>query len=80
MTTTYEADALFASPLQCSEHPSAETIRRTIAATSLRLGRTGCAEAVAAEFGDHPDTAVARMTWVLATVAAIYPRLHALAA
>jgi hypothetical protein len=30
---------------------------------------------VAGEFGDHPDTAVARMSWALATIHTIYPAL-----
>jgi hypothetical protein len=50
-----------------------------------RLGTGGCAAAVAGEYGDHPDTAAARMTWALATVHAVYPAaavpgVHALAA
>jgi hypothetical protein len=28
---------------------------------------------MAGEFGDHPDTAVARMSWALATIHAVYP-------
>ena len=32
------------------------------------------AAAVAGEYGEHPDTACARMTWALATVRASYPR------
>jgi hypothetical protein len=28
---------------------------------------------VAGEFGDHPDTAVARMSWALATIQTVYP-------
>ena len=28
---------------------------------------------VTVEFGDHPDTAVARMSWALATIHAVYP-------
>jgi hypothetical protein len=80
MATTYEADALFASPLQCSDHPTADAVRRAVAATSLRLGHDGCAAAVATEFGDHPETAVRRMTWVLALVGAAFARPHTIAA
>jgi len=36
---------------------------------AARLGRRGCAAAVAQEFGDHPETAVARMRWVRDQVA-----------
>jgi hypothetical protein len=28
---------------------------------------------VASEFGDHPDTAVARMSWALVTIQTVYP-------
>jgi hypothetical protein len=34
-----------------------------------KLGGRGCAELVAQEFGDHPDTAVARMRWARTVVA-----------
>ena len=76
MSTSFEAvraEALFASTLQSSEMPSAEQVRGTVAATLRRLGMRGCAAQVAGEFGDHPETAVARMTWALATVRAAYP-------
>jgi hypothetical protein len=42
-------------------------------ATVRRLGIGGCAAEVAGEFGDHPDTAAARMTWALATIRTVYP-------
>jgi hypothetical protein len=40
-------------------------------------GIRGCAAAVAAEFGHHPDCAVARMNWALSTVRTVYPELSA---
>ena len=58
------AEALFASPLQPSDAPAAETVRETVITMLVRLGRDGCAANVAQEFGDHPDTAVRRMGWV----------------
>ena len=66
------AEALFASFLQPSEVPTATQIADAIAA-SLRIhgGVTGCAAAVAAEYGEHPDVAVARMRWALALSALI---------
>jgi hypothetical protein len=67
------AEALFVSTLQSSEKPGAEQVRDAVAATLRRLGIKGCAEEVAGEFGDHPDSAVARMAWALATVRASYP-------
>jgi hypothetical protein len=70
------AEALFVSDLQCSECPAGEQIRRAVAITLRQFGIRGCAARVAGEFGDHPDTAVARMTWALETVRTVYPRGH----
>jgi len=67
------AGALFASTLQPSGSPSPGQIRRAVTATLQRLGVRGCAAQVAGEFGDHPDTAVARMSWALATIHTVYP-------
>ena len=67
------AGALFASTLQPSGSHSPGQIRRAVAATLQRLGVRGCAARVADEFGDHPDTAVARMSWALATISTVYP-------
>ena len=57
------ADALFASALQCSQAPSAAQVRHAIDAAVRSFGCLGCAARVAQEFGDHPETAVARMRW-----------------
>ena len=73
MFAAVRAEALFVSHLQCSAIPSADEIRESVAATLRRFGVRGCAAQVAMEFGDHPDTAVARMGWALATVGAVYP-------
>jgi hypothetical protein len=76
MPGTFEAvraEALFVSTLQPSGSPSPDQIRRAVAATLQRLGVRGCAARVAGEFGDHPDTAVARMSWALATINTVYP-------
>jgi hypothetical protein len=76
MRGTFEAvraEALFLSALQPSGSPSPDQIRRAVATTLKRLGVRGCAAQVAGEFGDHPDTAVARMSWALATINAAYP-------
>jgi hypothetical protein len=70
---TARARALFASTLQPSGSLSPGQIRRAVAATLQRLGVRGCAARVAGEFGDHPDTAVARMRWALATIQTVYP-------
>jgi hypothetical protein len=35
---------------------------------------------MAGEFGDHPDAAVARMSWALATIETVYPAQSAIPA
>ena len=57
------ADALFVSALQRCEHPSAGEVRQAVAAAIHAYGQCGCAERMAQEFGDHPETAVTRMRW-----------------
>ena len=67
------AGALFLSALQPSGSPTPDQIRRAVTTTLQRLGVRGCAAHVAGEFGDHPDTAAARMSWALATIGMVYP-------
>jgi hypothetical protein len=62
------ADALFVSVVQCSDEPSGDQVRKAIAAAVRAYGDRGCAERVAQEFGDHPETAVSRMRWARAAV------------
>jgi len=80
MTLTVGAEALFASHLQPSDHATPSQINAAIGA-SLRAhhGARGCAAACAAEYGDHPETAVARMRWALAAVRSLHTT-HAVAA
>ena len=58
------AEALFVSDLQPSQLPCRRTVEETVTAMVLRHGSDGCAAGVAAEFGDHPEAAVRRMSWV----------------
>jgi hypothetical protein len=60
------ADALFVSALQPSDDPSTGQVRNAIAAAVNEFGGQDCAEQVAQEFGDHPETAVVRMRWARA--------------
>jgi len=60
------ADALFVSALQRSDDPSTGQVRNAIAEAVHEFGGQGCAERVAQEFGDHPETAVVRMRWARA--------------
>jgi len=73
-----QADALFASMLQRSDEPTAGQVRQAVAAAVRAHGSRGCAARVAQEFGDHPETAVARMRWARAVageVSALPPGL-----
>jgi hypothetical protein len=69
---TVRADALFASALQCSDEPSAAQIRQAIIMITSALGCTGCAARVAQEYGEHPETAAARMRWARTAVAGAF--------
>jgi hypothetical protein len=60
------ADALFVSVLQGSDQPDVGQIREAIATAVRVYGGQGCAQLVAQEFGDHPESAVARMRWARA--------------
>jgi hypothetical protein len=76
MPGTFEAvraEALFASALQPSGSLSPDQVRRAVTTALRRLGSSGCAAQAAGEYGDHPDTAVARMRWALTTVRMVYP-------
>jgi hypothetical protein len=66
------AEALFASTVQASEAPAGDRVRDAVTATLTRHGEVGCAVQVAGEFGEHPETAAARMGWCLRTVRATF--------
>ena len=70
-TPATPADALFASPLQRSDHPTSGQIRQAIAAATAAYGGSGCAARVAQAFGEHPETAVTRMRWAQASARAV---------
>jgi hypothetical protein len=57
-------EALFVSDLQSSQHPEPREVSAAITDIVRTVGRRCCAALVAQEFGDHPETAVARMRWV----------------
>jgi len=58
------AEALFVSDIQPSQCPSSKCVEEAVTEMILRHGSDGCAAGVAEEFGDHPEVAVRRMTWV----------------
>jgi len=66
------ADALFASALQRSDEPSAVQVKQAIAAATRAFGDLGCAARVAQEYGEHPETAMARMRWARTAVAGAF--------
>ena len=71
-TSAVWAEALFASVLQRSERPSPGQVRKAVTAAVRAYGGRGCAELVAQEFGDHPETAVERMRWARAVVGDVF--------
>ncbi|MFG1927959.1 hypothetical protein [Cryptosporangium sp. NPDC048952] len=69
MTLTVKAEALFVSAVQPSEDCSEARLEAAISSSLEQFGGpSGCAQRLAAEFGDHPETAVPRMRWALDTV------------
>jgi hypothetical protein len=71
MTPTVQAAALFASRLEPSDEPTVAEVVAAIADGLRRCGgAAGCAAILAAEYGEHPEAAAARMRWALALTAA----------
>jgi hypothetical protein len=66
------SEALFVSPLQRSDQPSAAQIRDAITRAVRQFGCRGCAARMAQEFGDHPETAVLRMRWTRQVVDEVF--------
>jgi hypothetical protein len=69
----FQADALFASAVQRCDEPDSDQVRQAIAAAIRAFGSIGCAERVAQEFGDHPETAVVRMRWARFVIGEAFP-------
>ena len=69
-------DALFVSALQCSQAPTTDQVRQAVNAAVGAFGYSGCAGRVAQEFGDHPETAAARMRWARETLAGLEFRVR----
>lgn len=72
LSSTSRCEALFASDLQSSEHPEPTEVRATIQQVLRTLGEQRCVELMAQEYGDHPETAPARMRWARAVVSQVY--------
>ena len=73
MMDDFRTDALFASHVQRSQHPTEELIRAAVTDTVNRLGGARCAEMVAQEFGEHPDCALGRMLWARTAIRMAFP-------
>src|SRR5688500_3252370 len=68
------AEALFVTSLQRSDSPSTDQVRAAVGQALRQYGSgRNCAALVAAEFGEHPETAVMRMRWALDVVHEAYP-------
>lgn len=65
---TYWAEALFCSPLQPSQEPTAAEIRAAVKERMDHAGIARCAACLAFEYGEHPVEAAARMRWAVAAV------------
>jgi len=75
--SSLRAEALFASALQRSDHPTPTQVRAAVLASLRCYGARSCAARVAEEFGEHPTEAVGRMSWVLAELRSAYPQMRA---
>ncbi|MDT4925223.1 MAG: hypothetical protein QOG01_2936 [Pseudonocardiales bacterium] len=79
MTAIFETDsarcaALFVSVQQRADLIGGEAVREAINRAISEFGMNGCTARVAEEFGDHPDTAVARMRFVRAVIEQTFTR------
>jgi hypothetical protein len=72
LLTDVRSEALFASPLQQADDPTPAEIRAAVTAAVRTFGSRGCAARMAQEFGDHPDTAMSRMSWARRLVSDVY--------
>ena len=73
LLTTARAEALFASHLsRAARLDPVEVAEAITTAVRAHGGTRGCAAEVAAEYGNHPDTAPARMRWALGVVRSVY--------
>ena len=72
---TARAAALFASDLSVHDQPTRVQVGAAVRRSVRVLGGTrACAGALAAAYGDYPETAAARMRWALTVVTRTYAR------
>ncbi len=73
-TDSARCAALFVSVQQRDVLIGGDGVREAIKLAISEFGVSGCTERVAEEFGDHPDTAVARMRRVRAVIEQTFTR------
>jgi hypothetical protein len=71
MYATTAAEAIFASPLQPSDVVTDAEVAAAVQHSLELFGELGCACTLAAEYGEHPDVARARMRWALSVTSAL---------
>lgn len=67
-------EATFASAMQPSTPMSDAQVLEDLRATLRSVGVAGCRDAVATEFGNHPEDAVRRMRWARSVVRRVRPQ------
>jgi hypothetical protein len=73
LLTAARAEALFTSHLSADSPLSPDQVAAAIKqAIRAHGGTRGCAAAMAAAYGDHPETAAPRMRWALRVVDQLY--------
>lgn len=71
-TIAVRAEALFTSDVSSESSPAEGVVAAAIRRAILVHGARWCAGEVAAAYGDHPETAAARMRWARRLVEEIY--------
>lgn len=72
VTPATQAEAVFVSTLQPSDHPSGNQVITAIGRSLQTYGGvSGCVAAFALEYGEHPEASAKRMHWALSLVAGI---------
>lgn len=71
--TGFVAEAVFASTLQPSRPVGRAEAWAAVTAAVARYGAQGCAELLAAEYGERPETAASRMRFAREVAATLTP-------
>lgn len=71
--TEFIAEAVFASDLQPSRPVTTAEAWAAVTAAVTRHGTRGCADILAREYGEHPETAAPRMRFARELAATLNP-------